>query len=54
MEPLAWTFRSFFTQDVARANAAAAAARLLQRRKEHERVGKFLDQRRDVPAGTKG
>jgi hypothetical protein len=53
MEPLAYTFRSFFSQDVARANAASAAARLLDRRRERESVDAFLAKRLDarVPAG---
>jgi hypothetical protein len=52
MGPLAWTLRTFFSQDRARYNAASAAARLLDRRQEREAVDAFLAQRVDVPAGT--
>jgi hypothetical protein len=51
MDPLAWALRSFLSQDVARSNAAAAAARLLDRRQEHADVDAYLAQRLDVPAG---
>lgn len=52
MDPLAWALRAFLSQDVARYNAAAAAARLLRERREREHVDAFLAQRLDVPAGT--
>jgi len=56
MDPLAWALRSFLSQDVARSNAAAAAARLMDRRLEHADVDAYLAQRLDVPvrAGAKG
>ena len=52
MDPLAWALRSFLSQDVARSNAAAAAARLLDRRQEQADVDAYLAQRLDVPAGS--
>ena len=52
MDPLAWAMRNFASQDVARSNAATAAALLLDRRREREDVDAFLAQRLDVPAGT--
>ena len=51
MDPLAWTLR-FLSQDVARLNAARAAGRMLDRRREREEVDAFLARRLDVPAGT--
>jgi hypothetical protein len=52
MGPLAWALRAFLSQDRARYNAASAAARLLDRRRQREDVDAFLAQRLDVPAGT--
>jgi hypothetical protein len=56
MDPLAWALRSLLSQDVARSNAATAAARLMDRRQEHADVDAYLAQRLDVPvrAGAKG
>jgi hypothetical protein len=56
MDPLAWTLRGFASQDVARLNAATAAARLMDRRREREDVDAYLAQRLDVPVptGTRG
>jgi hypothetical protein len=51
MDPLAWTLR-FLSQDVARLNAARAAGRLLDRRRERDDVNAFLAQQVDVPVGT--
>jgi hypothetical protein len=51
MDPLAWTLRGLLSQDVARSNAATAAARLLDRRHEREDVDAFLAQRLDVLVG---
>ena len=52
MDPLAWALRTFLSQDVARSNAATAAARLLDRRQEQADVDAYLAQRLDVPAGS--
>jgi hypothetical protein len=52
MDPVAWALRTFLSQDVARNNAAAAAARLLDRRQEQADVDAYLAQRPDVPSGT--
>lgn len=52
MDPLAWAVRNFVSQDVARANAATAAAQLMDRRRERAEVDAYLAQRLDVPVGT--
>jgi hypothetical protein len=52
MDPLAWALRAFLSQDVARYNAASAAARLLDRRREREAIDAFLAGRADVRVGT--
>jgi hypothetical protein len=52
MDPLARALRSLVGQDVARSNAATAAARLTSRRREREDVDAYLAQRLDVSAGT--
>jgi hypothetical protein len=52
MDPLAWALRAFLSQDVARHNAASAAARLLDQRRERDDVDAFLAQRIDAPVGT--
>ena len=56
MDPLAWALRTFLSQDVARSNAATAAARLLDRRQQQADVDAYLAQRPDVPArsGARG
>jgi hypothetical protein len=52
MTPLAGAVRGLLTQDRARYNAAAAAARLLDRRREREAVDAYLAHRDDARVGT--
>jgi hypothetical protein len=51
MDPLAWALRAFVNQDVARYNAASAAARLFDQRRQREDVDAFLAQRLDGRGG---
>lgn len=50
MNRLSWTLRNLVSQDVARSNAATAAARMLRRRRQREDVDDFLSQRHGPPA----
>ncbi|MGH3356372.1 MAG: hypothetical protein ACRDOJ_10775 [Nocardioidaceae bacterium] len=44
------SLRGFVSQDVARSNAATAAAALMDQRRERENVDAYLEQRLDAPA----
>jgi hypothetical protein len=53
MDRLGWA-RSWMSQDVARSNAATAARRLTDRRREREAVDAFVAQRLDARGAAPG